>query len=166
MAQNETISLALEAQPVPEDRECVRNGSDIVKLVQDYVQVIGDGSTQPGQIFPSAVVIAEKALANSEEALEQVAVLEERVPQKRSSGQPVAIPTTGDSNFALSWSPEMPSTNYEVRVTYIGTATSSGDNFGFRVIDGSQSVSGCLLRLLNGNANTTKIIWVVEELLQ
>lgn len=165
MAQNETISLALEAQPVPEDRECVRNGSDIVKLVQDYVQVIGDGSTQPGQIFPSAVVIAEKALANSEEALAQVAELEEQIPAKRSSGQAIAIPT-GDSTFALSWSPEMPSTNYEVRVTFIGTATSANDTFAFRVIDGSQSVSGCLIRLMNIGANTTKITWVVEQLLQ
>lgn len=164
MAQNETISLALEAQPVPEDRECVRNLSDIVKGVQDYVQVIGDGSSQPGQIFPSAVVIAEKALANSEEALEKVTALELQVPQKRSSGSLLTIPT-GDSTLPISWSPPMPDTNYEVRVTFFGLATSAGDAFSFRVIDGSITTSGCQIRLLNITANTTKISWVVEQLL-
>jgi len=163
MAQNETISLALEAQPVPEDRQCVRDGSEIVKLVQDYVQVIGDGSSQPGQIFPSAVVIAERALANSEEALTEVNTLSQKIPERRTSGGTITVPT-GDSTLPISWSPEMPSTNYEVRVVFYGVATSAGDTFCYRVVDGSQTVSGCQIRLLNLTANTTKISWVVEDL--
>jgi hypothetical protein len=163
MAQNETITLALEAQPVPEDRQCVRDGSEIVKLVQDYVQVIGDGNAQPGQIFPSAVAIAEKALSTAEEALADVTELSEKVPERRTSGGLVTIPL-GDSTFGLSWTPAMPSTSYEVRVVFYGAATSASDTFCYRVIDGSQTTTSCQIRLLNITANTTKISWVVEDL--
>jgi hypothetical protein len=163
MAQNETIALALEAQPIPEDRECVRNLSEIVKGVQDYVQVIGDGSSQPGQIFPSAVVIAEKALATAEQAQKDVNNLAAKVPDRRTSGGLVSIPT-GDSTLNISWSPALETTNYEVRVVFYGSATSAGDTFAYRVVDGTQSDSGVSIRLLNIPANTTKISWVVETL--
>lgn len=163
MAQNETISLALEAQPIPEDRECVRNLSEIVKGVQDYVQVIGDGSSQPGQIFPSAVVIAEKALALAEEAIADVEALTLRVPERRTSGTLINVPT-GDSTLPISWSPSMPSTTYEVRVVFYGSSANSGAAFSYRVIDGTQGVDGVQVKLLNLTADTTKVAWVVEAL--
>ena len=163
MAQNETIALALEAQPIPEDRECVRNGSEIAKLVQDFVQVIGSGDSQPGQIFPSAVVIAEKALAQAEQAQKDVIALAARVPQRRTSGGLINI-SSGDSTVALAWTPSFEGTGYEVRVVFYGNGTSLGDNFAYRVIDGTQSVDGVQIRLFNANANTTKISWVVEML--
>lgn len=163
MAQNETISLALEAQPIPEDRECVRNLSEIVKGVQDYVQVIGDGSSQPGQIFPSAVVIAEKALALAEQAIEDVEALTLRVPERRTSGTLITVPT-GDSTLPISWSPSLPSTSYEVRVVFYGSSANSGAAFSYRVIDGTQSVDGVQVKLLNLTADTTKVSWVVEAL--
>lgn len=163
MAQNETISLALEAQPVPEDRECVHNLSEILKGAQDYLQVIGDGNQQPGQIFPSAVVIAEKALAQAEQAQADVNALSLRVPERRTSMDLVNIPV-GDSTLNISWTPNLPSTSYEVRVTFYGAATSAGDTFCFRVIDGSRALGGCSLRILNITANTTKLSWVAESL--
>lgn len=163
MAQNETIALALEAQPIPEDRECVRNGSEIAKLIQDFVQVIGSGSSQPGQIFPSAVVIAEKALAAAEEALKTAKEAQAAIPERRTSGGPVPI-STGDTTFILSWSPDLESTNYEVRVVFFGDATTGGGAFSYRVIDGTRSVNSCQVKLLNVTPTTTKISWVVETL--
>lgn len=163
MAQNETIALALEAQPVPEDRQCVRNLSEILKGVQDYVSVIGDGTSQPGQIFPSAVVIAQQALALAEEAIADVAALEARVPVRRTSAGLITVPV-GDSTLPISWSPSFPNTNYEVRVVFYGTAANSGADATYRVIDGTQSVDGVQVKLLNLTAQTTKISWVVEAL--
>lgn len=163
MAQNETISLTLEAQPVPEDRQCVRNLSDILQGVQDYVLVIGDGSSQPGQVFPSAVVIAERALALAEEAKADVVELATKVPDRRTSGGLVTVPT-GDSTLPISWTPALQSTSYEVRITFYGNNTGAGASFAYRVVDGSQTTSGVQVRLLNLTADTTKVSWVVEML--
>lgn len=163
MAQNETIALALEAQPVPPDRECVRNLSEILKGVQDLMLVIGDGSSQPGQIFPSAVVIAEKALALAEEAVTEVNALSEKIPERRTSGGLITVPT-GDSTVPISWSPSFVDTTYEVRVVFYGSAANSGAAFSYRVIDGSMAVDGCQVKLLNLTADTTKISWVAEKL--
>lgn len=159
MPTNTQVTAAIVAGAVPPDRECIRGGTDVVQLVQDFCSVasntteIDSGSTNS---------IAQQALEQSGIALSTAQQALAAAPNRRSSGEPISIPT-GDSAMALTWSPAMPDTNYEVRVTFYGTAAYPATAMGYHVEDGTRTVNGCTIRLNNIPANF-KLAWVVEAL--
>lgn len=159
MAVNVSVTAALQGQTVPPDRECVRNGSEIVQLIQDFVTVVSSTSDVSGgtdnSIAQQALQIANIALATAQAAVAAT-------PNKRTSGEPIAV-TVGDSTLNISWSPAMPDANYEVRGTYYGANVAVAAFYNFRVIDGSRTVNGCQLRFDNTPANT-KFAWIAEAL--
>lgn len=159
MPTNTQITAALLAGTVPPDRECVRDATDVVAIVQDFVSVVLSNIQETGGATDS---IAQQALAQSAVALATAQQALAAVPQKRTSGVPIAI-TTGDSSFNITWSPAMPDADYEVRGTYYGTTAYPAAFFGFHVEDGTRTVNGCTIRLSNTPANF-KFSWVVEAL--
>ena len=159
MAVNTAVTAALQAQSVPPDRECVRNGTEVLALVQDFVTVVSSTTDVSGgtdnSIAQQALQVANIALATAQAAVAAT-------PNKRTSGEPLAV-TAGDSTLNISWSPAMPDANYEVRGTYYGTNVAVAAFYNFRVIDGSRTVNGCQLRFDNTPAST-KFAWTVEAL--
>jgi hypothetical protein len=159
MPTNTQITAALLGNNVPPDRECIRNATDVVAVVQDFVSVVLSNVEATGGATDS---IAQQALQQSAVALATAQQALAAAPNRRTSGEPLAV-TAGDSTFNISWSPAMPDTNYEVRATYFGTNVAVATFYAFRVVDGSRTVNGCQLRLDNTPSNT-KLSWVVEAL--
>lgn len=159
MPTNTQVTAALQAQSVPPDRQCITNGTEIVQLVQDYVSVVTTAGETPGSPTDS---VAQQALQQSAIALATAQQALAATPNKRSSGVPLAI-SSGDSTLSISWSPAMPNVNYEVRGTYYGTNVAVAAFYAFRVIIGSQTVSGCTIRFDNTPVGS-QFAWVVEAL--
>lgn len=159
MPTNTQISAALLANNVPPDRECIRNATDVVAAVQDFVSVVLSNIQETGGSSDS---IAQQALEQSAVALATAQQALAAVPQKRTSGTPLAV-VAGDSAFTITWSPAMPDSDYEVRGTYYGTTAYPTVFWGYHVEDGSRTVNGCTIRLSNTPANF-KFSWVVEAL--
>lgn len=159
MPTNTQISAALLANNVPPDRECIRNATDVVAVVQDFVSVALSNIQETGGSSDS---IAQQALEQSAVALATAQQALAAAPQKRTSGVAIAI-TSGDSSLNITWSPAMPDSDYEVRGTYYGTSAYPAAFFGFHVEDGTRTVNGCTIRLSNTPANF-KFSWIVESL--
>ena len=159
MAVNTAVTSAIQAQAVPPDRECVTNLTEILAGVQDFASVVTVQGQTPGGTDNS---IAQQALQQSAIALSTAQQALAATPNKRTSGQPLAI-STGDSTLAISWSPAMPDADYEVRGTYYGANVAAAAYYAFRVVDGSRTVNGCTIRFDNTPAST-KFAWVVEAL--
>lgn len=158
MPTNSQSLAGIVAQPVPPDRECVRNLTEILAGMQDFAQVQvnvfqSGGSTD--SVAQQALELAGVALATAQQALAAT-------PNKRSSGEPIAV-VVGDSALAITWSPALPDTNYEVNVTFYGPNVAVAVFYAFRVVDGSRTVNSCQLRLDNVPINT-KIAWTVTAL--
>lgn len=159
MPTNTQVTAALQAQNVPPDRECVQNLTEVIQGVVDFVSIVTTAGETPGSptdsIAQQALQVANVALATANQALAAT-------PNKRSSGVPLLI-SSGDSTLNISWSPAFPNTNYEVRGTYFGTNVPVAAFYAFRIVIGSQTVSGCTLRFDNTPVGS-QFAWVVEAL--
>jgi len=160
MPTNTQNTSAIEWHDVPPDLNCTSGDLNVLgaRLAQFMTVVTVAGQTPGGtddSIAQQALEVANIALSTANQALAAA-------PNKRTSGQPLAI-ATGDSTLNISWSPAMPDTDYEVRGTYYGANVAVAAYYNFRVIDGSRTVGGCQIRFDNTPANT-KFAWVVEAL--
>jgi hypothetical protein len=146
MPTNTEINTSIVAGTVPPDRNCPRSGQDVVQLVQDFCS-INSGASNGGA-------------ANT--ALEAVQGLQAAQKEVRASAL-IPIPT-GDSNFSFSFTPPMPSTDYDVYVTYYtGAAGFISAFYNFRVLESSLTVNGFNLIFDNTPANTKASIRVIQR---
>lgn len=160
MPANLAITAALVPQPVPPDRECVSNLTQILAGLADYTQVLlttvgaqgGTGSSEASQ----ALNVANTALALAQS-------IQASIPQRRANSTPESA-AAGDSTVSITWAPEMPDTNYSVQVTFFGPVTAGATNWSYCVVNGSQTTTGCQLRLANV-PNNFNYAWVVQDLL-
>lgn len=165
MPSNTTQIATLEAQPVPADRECVRSGSEIARLVQDYVTVNGIASGNVGAGLTNVTNnVAAQALIVANEAKAGVAVLEGERKQRRAAASRIPLPV-GDSTIPLTWSPVMPSTQYHVSISLWGdnSPIAATGQPGFRLVTGSETTGSVLCNFGNAKANMS-FTYVVEEL--
>jgi len=160
MPTNTQIVAALSWTDVPPDLAC--NPGDLNELGPVLAQFLQVNSTTSEIDTTSQDSVAQQALQQSAVALSTAQQALAATPNKRTSAEPIAI-TAGDSVFNISWSPAMPDTNYEIRVTWYGTNVAIAQFYAFRVVDGSRTVNGATLRIDNAPANS-KISWVVEAL--
>lgn len=159
MPANTSVTGALVAQPVAPDRECVINGTQIIQLVQDFMQVLISQGAQQGGDGNS---VADQALNVANTALALAQSVQNSLPQRRGlQGDPLPL-EAGPNSVPLTWTPPMPDTNYEVRVTFYGPNSGSA-NFSWWVIDSTRTVNGCNLRLVNIPSGFS-MGWVVEDL--
>jgi hypothetical protein len=160
MPTNTEIVASIVAGTVPHDRNCPKNGQDVVSLVQDFCSI--QSGTSAGDTTNPNDSVAEQALNTANTALAAVQELQAGQKQVRSSGI-IAIPA-GDSNFAYTFTPPMPSTDYDVQVAYYAGATGFIAAFyNYRVLESSLSVNGFNLIFDNTPANTKVAIRVVER---
>lgn len=165
MAVNTTQIATLEAQPVPADRECVRLLSEILRGVQDYVTVNGIASGNIGAGVTTVTNnVGAQALSIANEAKSLVLALQGATKQRRAATSRIPL-SVGDAVIPISWSPVMPSTLYEVRVTLHGddTAIAATGQPGWRVVAGSETTGSVRLNFGNSKAGMS-FTWVVEEL--
>jgi len=160
MPSNTQIIQAITAETVPPDRLCVRDGQDVVNLVQDFCVVAG--TTPEGGGGSQSDSIAQQALQQSAIALSTAQAAVAAIPQRRSSGTLIAL-GTGDQLVPIVWSPDMPSANYNVSVTIYGTDTAAAAFYGYRVVEGTRTVNSCQIRFDNIPASS-KFSWIIEDL--
>lgn len=160
MPTNTEITASLVAGTVPSDRNCPKNGQEVVQLVQDFVSVQSAASSGDGSNPNDSV--AEQALNTANTALEAVQNLQSAQKEVRSSGL-IPIPN-GDSNFAFTFTPPMPSTDYDISVTYYaGAAGFISAFYNFRVLETSLTVNGFNLIFDNTPANSKIAVRVVQR---
>lgn len=160
MPTNTEITQSIVAGSVPPDRNCPKNGQDVVNLVQDFCSI--NAGTSSGDTTNPGDSIAEQALNTANTALAGVQALQAQQKEVRSSGL-IAI-TNGDSNFAYSFTPPMPSTDFDISVTYYaGAAGFSGTFYQWSVLESSLSVNGFNIIFNNTPSNTKVAIRVVQR---
>lgn len=161
MPTNTEITQSIVAGTVPADRNCPKNGQDVVNLVQDFCSIQSGASSGSGDPNPNNS-IAEQALNTANTALSAVQELQAEQKEVRTSGL-ISIPS-GDSNFAYSFTPPMPSTDYDIQVTYYaGAAGFIATYYGNRILESSISVNGFNIIFDNTPANTKVAIRVVQR---
>ena len=166
MATNTQIVAALEAHPAAPDQQCVPgNMTELAQRLAALLTVVSNTTEIDQQSTNS---IAQQALETANIALATAQQATAAIPQTRSSGEPIAL-ATGDSSMAISWSPAMPDTNYEVRGTYYGGSGYPTAFVSFHVEEGTRTVNGATLRFSNTPAVTPpigpfKFAWVVQQL--
>lgn len=160
MPTNTEINSSIVAGNVPADRNCPKNGQDVVDLVQDFCSI--QSSSSSGDVAPPNDSVAEQALNTANTALAAVQELQAAQREVRASGI-IAIPS-GDSNFGYTFTPPMPDTNYDIQVTYYaGAAGFIAAFYNYRVLESSLSVNGFNLIFDNTPANTKIAIRVVQR---
>jgi hypothetical protein len=160
MPTNTAITFSIVAGSVPPDRNCPKNGQEVVNLVQDFCSI--NGATSAGDPVSPGDSVAEQALNTANTALGAVQELQAAQKEVRTSGI-ITIPT-GDSNFGYTFTPPMPSTDYDISVTiYAGAAGFTGTFYGWRVLESSISVNGFNLIFDNLPANSKIAIRVVQR---
>lgn len=139
---------------------CIKNGQDVVNLVADFNSIqTGTASGDGGNPNDS---IAEQALNTANTALAAVQSLQASQKEARSSGL-ISIPT-GDSNFGFTFTPPMPSTDYDIQITYYaGAAGFVAAFYNGRVLESSITVNGFNVIFDNTPANTKIAIRVVQR---
>lgn len=160
MPTNTQIAAALQPNPVPPDQECIPgNTTALLQVIAANMGIVSTTSQinggQSDSIAAQALQTANNAIAIATQALNSI-------PQRRSSSTLIPL-NTGDQVQALNWTPSMPSTNYEVRVTLYGDNAAAGVFYGFRVIEGTRTVDNCQVYFDNIPANS-KFAFVVEAL--
>lgn len=160
MPTNTEITQSIVAGTVPPDRNCPTDGQDVVNLVQDFCSIQA-GAASGGSGNPNDS-IAEQALNTANTALAAVQALQASQKETRNSGI-ITIPS-GDSNFAFSFAPPMPSTDYDIQVTYYaGAAGFIAAFYNCRILESSITANGFNLILDNTPANTKIAIRVVQR---
>jgi len=164
MPVNQAVVAALQADPVPSDRECVRSASDVVQLVQDFVKVVGLASqisSPTGVGTPVTNNTGQQALTLAQSLQTAVEELQGMVVQRRVVALRQNVPS-GDSYQTFSISPPMPDTNYVVHLNYVGAATHPAAYYGWRVVTGTETTNSFQLSFENTPVNTTVTVWVEQ----
>lgn len=145
MATNSQNTYPITGAAVPADRQCIKNGTDVVNLVQDFCAVQGLGGNS-GSSFPSQDSVGQQALQLAQSLSNQLATLQSQTPQIRQSSNPAPLPT-GTNEIQISWTTPLPNNNYSVLITIqLGSSVSSaGANFFWGVVTGSQTTTSCTI---------------------
>jgi hypothetical protein len=162
MPTNTEITASLVAGTVPPDRNCFKDGQDVVNLVQDFVSVQSAASSGDGGSPNDSV--AEQALNTANTALAAVQSLQSEQKETRSSGL-MAI-AAGDQPFTYSFTPPMPSTAYFIDVTYYAGSSpppAISAFYNWRVLESSITVNGFTLLFDNTPVNTKIAVRVTQQ---
>ncbi len=131
----------------------------MVNLVQDFCSI--QSSSESGGSSPDNS-IAEQALNTANTALAAVQELQSAQKEVRSSGI-IAI-STGDTSFTYGFTPPMPSTDYDIEVTYYAGATAHpAAYYGYRILESSITVNGFTILFDNTPASTKIAIRAVQR---
>lgn len=164
MATNSQNSYPIVANTVPVDRQCVRNGTDIVKLVQDFCNVQGLGGNS-GSSFPAQDTIGQQALQLAQALQLQVASLASNLLGFRVSPSFGPVPA-GANDIPISWTTPLPNNNYEVLISFQAKSGASlSAAFNWWIVAGSQTTTGCTIHFEAAPATTQllQFSWIVLQ---
>lgn len=106
--------------------------------------------------------IANQALSLAQSAMALAQAVQNSIPARRgNAGSPIPLPAN-DSISAITWSPDMPDTNYMVNVIIYGPNSIADVNFTFFVLDSSRTVNSCQIKFLNMPAGCS-YNWTIED---
>lgn len=155
-----TASLVLLTDP-PSDAQCVSTLTEILQGAASYLSV---EITNPAEVASDGSSIANQALNVANTALATAQATAAAMPQRRAQSTPQPIPGGGqDSNLNISWTPDMPDSNYEVNGTFYGPANATAFPGTYYVVDSTRTISGCTIRLCN-IPNNFSFAWSVTDL--
>jgi len=166
MASNAQNSQPLVAVTVPPDRQCIRNGSDVVQLVQDFVRV-GSPSPNSGQSFQTQDSTSAQALQLAQQNAAGINNILAKLPDTRfaTSFQPVPPAVSGVSSAGISWTEPLATSNYIVDLSFQAPDSNSGigSSFNWWVVKGSQTPTSCTIHFDSAPAKSVGMTfaWVV-----
>lgn len=162
MPTNTEIVSSIVAGTVPPDRNCPKNGQEVVNLVQDFCSI--QTGTSSGDTTNPGDSVAEQALNTANTALAGVQALQAAQKQTRSSGSELIAIPSGDSNFIFTFTPAMPDTNYDIQITYYaGTSGFIASFYNFRILESSLSTTSFNILFDNTPANTKVAVLVTQR---
>lgn len=148
MPTNTQVTAAITfPTPLPDDQNCPpATANEWLQLAADNLAISAQDPESPESQTDS---IAELALNTANQALAQVTSLQGQIPARRTSGSSLFPLASGDNSYALTWSPDMPNTNYQVNITVHGPANAAASPLVPIIVDASRSVAGVQIRFLN-----------------
>ena len=159
---NSVTLAALQANPVPSDRQCLTDATSVLKAVQDFVTVVGLASEVGGPGIVPTNNQAAQALQLAQQALDAVNALSARTPVYRGSASAQALPT-GDSTQNLTWAPDLGTDQYILQVMLIGGTAHPTTYYGWRVVTGTQTSTGISFNVDNAPAGSS-YSWLVSTI--
>lgn len=154
MPSNSQNLYPIVAGTVPTDFLCIKDGQDVVNVVEQFcsVQGLGGGS---GSSFPAQDTLAQQALALGQQLQIQLAALQAQTPIIQTSGAFHAMPAGASPNIyevPITFTNPMPDGNYEVYISIMGasnTTAVAGAAFAWWVVNGSQTQNGFTIHFDN-----------------
>lgn len=133
--------------PLPPDQDCPPSTmNEVLRAVADNLAVAAVDPENPESQTNS---VAELALNTANNAIAQVASLQGQIPSRRTSGNTLFPLAAGDNSYALTWSPDLSSVNYDVSITIHGPGNATASPLVPIVVTGSRTVAGVQVRFLN-----------------
>ena len=148
MANNSQNSMPIVAQNCPSDRQCIKNGTDVLKLVEDFCNV---GSTAPnsGASFSTQDSTGAQALQLAQQNTAAIQSIFSKLPQVRfaTNFAPVPPAVSGVSSAGISWTEPLSTNNYIVDLSFQGPDSNASISAAFNwwIVKGSQTTTGCTI---------------------
>jgi IPT/TIG domain len=170
MPTNSQNTYPITGQTVPADFLCVKDGQDVVNLVEQFCSVLGLGGGN-GSSFPAQDTLAQQALALVQQLQIQLAALQAQTPIIQTSGAFQAMPAGATPNIyevPITFTTPMPDGNYEVYISIMGASNTTevaGAAFAWWVVNGSQTQNGFRIHFDNPPAAsaTWSYAWMAIE---
>lgn len=165
MPVNSQNTYPIVVGTVPADRQCVKNGTEMLALVRDFGSVQGLGGNS-GSSFPTQDAAGAQALQLAQQIASQIATLQNSLPVYRSAPSYGLIPVSSAAvEFNISWTNPLPSTNYDLFISIVGNsaAASLSANFAYWIVQGSQTTTSCRIHFDSPPATNkqTQFSWLV-----
>jgi hypothetical protein len=159
---NQAAVAVLQSTPVPPDLQCVLPQAT-ADAIASTITVVGLASQVQGAagVTPVTNNTGQQALTLAQANEQAIKVLQGKTLQRRILALRQNV-VAGDSIQVYQISPEMPTSDYEVRVSFYGNTTHPSAYYGWRVVNGTQTVSQVSVSFDNAPADSVVTV-VVEE---
>jgi len=148
MASNSQNSMPIVAGTCPADRECVKNGTDVLKLVEDFCSVAG-ASGNSGSSLPTQDSTGAQALLLAQQNTSLIQDILTKLPDTRfaTTFAPVPPAASGVSSAGISWTVPLSTNVYIVHLSFQGPDSNAAISAAFNwwVVKGSQTPTGCTI---------------------
>jgi hypothetical protein len=166
MAGNSQNSMPIVAATCPSDRQCVRNGTDVLNLVQDFCSVGGTAGNS-GSSLPTQDSTGAQALQIAQQNTAAIQGVLAKLPDTRfaTNFAPVPPAVSGVSTAGISWTVPLGTTNYIVHLSFQGPDSNAAISAAFNwwVVQGSQTTTGCTIHFDSAPAKSVGLTfaWAV-----
>lgn len=151
MAANSQNSTPIVAGTVPVDRQCIRNGTDVVKLVEDFCRV-GTATANSGASFPTQDTTGAQGLQLAQQNTSAINLILARLNETRFATNYGPVPV-GDHEVAISWTEPLATSNFIIGISFKAKAAATlSSAFNWWIVEGSQTPTGFTIHFEKGPA--------------